>query len=273
MKSKLMAVLGIVCVLAVNVSIGLATVVGLNHSPVIDQNVCDLPSTERMKELNREALDRFNNGVLLPMPVYQTVSTYGSGIYSDRVSFINGRQHAGEVLDCDLPETEQIRNIGSHVDGAGMCVMSSIEMSARWNGMDELRGLRDWCANERGGGYPSKVTKQIEAFCRAKQIPVPPYLQYEGPDPGPVIEAAAKSGRMACITYGTSPRYMGPIAHMTCCPKFSGRFAVCLDNNFPGESKYEWMDRDELIRRVKYPGSSGWVFVWLTSPPPPSPKN
>lgn len=201
----------------------------------------------------------------------------GQPSWGDRSSPVAGRTFSGEVLDCDLPGTEQIRNIGSHVDGAGMCVMSSIEMAARWHGMEQMRGLRDWCANDRGGAYPEKVTKQIAAFCKFKNIPIPPYLQYEGPDPGPVIEAANKSGRMACITYGWSPRYGSPyIPHMTCCPKFSGKYAVCLDNNFPGEDKYEWMEKEELVRRVRHSlggQSSGWVFVWLTSPPPPSPKN
>lgn len=199
---------------------------------------------------------------------------------ADRASWAGGRTHAGENLDVDLPEAEHITNIGSHVDGLGMCVMSSIEMSFRWAGVEEMRGLRDWCAREPGGGYPAKVDKQIAAFCRSRGIPVPKYVQYEGPDPGPVIEAALKSGRMAAITYGWSPRYKDEdgviltyIAHMTNCVKFSGRFAAVLDNNFPGEGRYEWMDREELVRRCKFPQSSGWVFVALNPPPPPSPRN
>lgn len=216
-------------------------------------------------------------GVTLAFVLVFQVVVGGQQSYGDKSSFVGGRTHGGEVLDCDLPDGEQIRNIGSHVDGAGMCVMSSIEMAARWHGMEQMRGLRDWCANDRGGAYPAKVDKQILAFCKAKGIAAPPYLQYEGPDPGPVIEAACKSGRMPCITYGQSPRYNLPyIAHMTCAPKFSGKFGVCLDNNFPGENKYEWMDREELVRRVRWSPrgvGAGWVFVWLTSPPPPSPKN
>jgi len=196
-------------------------------------------------------------------------------LIGDRNSFVGGRTHAGEVVDVDLPGTEHITNIGSKVDGAGMCVMSSIEMAARWSGMEEFRGLRDWCANDEGGAYPGKVDRQLAAYCRAKNIAVPKYVQYEGPNPAPVIDAALKSGRMACITYGWSPRYPGEryISHMVCCSKASGRFGVVLDNNFTGEDKYEWMDRDELLRRVKFPQSTGWVFVWLAAPPPPSPKN
>lgn len=193
-------------------------------------------------------------------------------------SFVGGRTHAGEVVDCDLPESEHIKNIGSKVDGAGMCVMSSIEMAARWQCMDpRWRGLRDWCAKEEGGGYPEKVTKQLRAYAKAKGLPdpTPQYLQYEGPDPYPIVEAALKSGRMACITYGTSPRYnQGSIAHMVCCVKAgSGQYAVVLDNNFPGENAYEWMFSTELKRRINYPRRVGWVFVWLTPPPPPSPRN
>ena len=52
----------------------------------------------------------------------------------NRSSFVNGRAHAGEELTCDLPASEHLRNIGSDVDHSGMCVMTSIETSARWHG-------------------------------------------------------------------------------------------------------------------------------------------
>jgi hypothetical protein len=201
-------------------------------------------------------------------------------LIGDRKSEVAGRSYSGEVLDADLPGSLHIKNVGSKVDGKGMCVMSSIEMAAILAGMDEYRGLRDWCANEEGGGSPPKVDKQLAAFCRAKNLPAPKYLQYEGPDPGPIMEAAAKSGRLACITYGWSPRYkdeygqvLSYIAHMVCLPKFSGKYAAVLDNNFPGENANEWMDRDELVRRSKFPRSTAWVFVWLSPPYPPSPRN
>ncbi len=193
-------------------------------------------------------------------------------------SFVGGRTHAGEVLDCDLPESEQMKNIGSLLDGAGMCVMSSIEMAARFQNMDvRWRGLRDFCAKEKGGGWPERTVEQLAAYAKAKGMPDPTgqYLQYEGPDPYPIVEAALRSGRMACITYGTSPRYnQGSIAHMVCCVKAgSGQYSVVLDNNFPGENNNEWMFNTELKRRITYPRRIGWVFVWLTPPPPPSPKN
>ena len=42
-----------------------------------------------------------------------------------------------------------------------MCVMSSLEMAARWANLEQLRGLRDWCAQQPGGAYPAEVDKQL----------------------------------------------------------------------------------------------------------------
>jgi len=196
-----------------------------------------------------------------------------SAALAPSASFINGSAHEQEELACDLPAKDQMKNIGSTADGQGMCVMSSIEMAARWQGLEQVRGLRDWCARQPGGAYPGKVDQQIRAFCAMRKFTVPPYLQYEGRDPQPILELCNRTGRMACMTYGYSPRYGGAIAHMTCCPKFGGHWAVCLDNNFPGDQTYEWMTLDELVRRVKHPSGSGWLFVWLAPPPPPAPHN
>ena len=43
-----------------------------------------------------------------------------------------------------------------------MCVMSSVEMAARWDGLEEYRGLRDWCANEAGGAYPGDLEPTVD---------------------------------------------------------------------------------------------------------------
>lgn len=188
-------------------------------------------------------------------------------------SFVNSRSHAGEVLDADLPGKLHMKNIGSKIDGAGMCVTTSIEMAAKFQGLKKWEGFRDFAAQEPGGGYPKKVDQLIEAYARTKGIPVPKYLQYEGPDCEKIVEAACRSGRMPCVTYGYGDRYPGRIAHMVCCPKYSGQWAVILDNNFPGEAAYEWMSKAEAMKRIKSPRNDGWVFVWLDPPPPPSPRN
>lgn len=186
-------------------------------------------------------------------------------------SVVAGPEYQGEQITADLPSSQHIKNIGSYRDGAGMCVMSSIEMAALFQGMEQYRGLRNWCAKEPGGAYPGKVDRQLAAYCKEKGLPPPKYLQYEGPNPETILDLIDKTGRMACITYGYSPRYGGTIAHMTCSPRFRGQYAVCLDNNYPGT--YEWMSKDELIKRIKWPGRSGWVFVWLNPPPPQVPIN
>jgi hypothetical protein len=190
-------------------------------------------------------------------------------------SFVNGRSNSGEELACDLPDHEQFANVGSRLDGAGMCVFTSFEMACRWHGLEEMRGFRDWCAARYpGGGYPEKLDQLVRAYCKAKGIKPPLYVQYEGPVPGPLLQACDQTGRLACMTYGYSPRYgNGTIAHMTCCPKYSGRFGVCLDNNFIGSDHYEWMSRDELVKRIKWPNGRAWLVVLLAPSPPPVPHN
>lgn len=189
-------------------------------------------------------------------------------------STVDGPIHQGQELTVDLPHAEHMRNIGSRRDGAGMCVMSSIEMAARWAGMEEYRGLRDWCANEPGGAYPGKVDDQLKRFALAKGLPAPKYIQYEGPSPENLLELCRRTGRMVCCTYGRSPRYgRGSIAHMVCCPHHTSEWSAILDNNFPGSDSYEWMSPKEAVSRMKHPGMNAWLFVWLAPTPPPPPKN
>lgn len=188
-------------------------------------------------------------------------------------SFINGVTHDGVSLAADLPGSQQFKNIGSKVDGAGMCVTSSIEMAALWAGLEQMRGFRNWCAQYPGGGYPQKVDQLLAKYFKQKNITPIPYLQYEGRSPQALLSLISKTGRMACFTYGYSPRYSGRIAHMVCGPLYGDKYAVVLDNNFPGENKYEWMTPAELVKRINYPSGSGWVFVWLPPSPPPSPRN
>lgn len=201
------------------------------------------------------------------------------GIAFSGPSIVNGPVHDGQELTCDLHQSDHIRNIGSKRDGAGMCVMSSIEMAARYHGLDQFRGLRDWCANEPGGGYPEKVVDQLKRFHKVKGIEETPYYQYEGSNPGEVLDAIDRNGQMACITYAFSPRYNTSfIAHMVCAVTYRGKYGVVLDNNFISENGYEWMDKAELVRRMRSSGrqvgvGNAWIFVWLVPGTPPVPRN
>ena len=198
-------------------------------------------------------------------------------------SWVNGPSYGGETITASLPATEQIWNVGSKIDHAGMCVDTSIEMAALYSGLEEYRGFRDyWAATAPGGNYPQGVDKQLATYAKLKGLPNPKYVQYEGRDIDTILDAIDRSGRMACVTYGYSPRYGNQtIAHMVCSPKCgsNGKYGVVRDNNKIGGvgaddgHLYEWMSHEELIKRIGHPSGQGWVFVWLNpAPAPPVPK-
>lgn len=202
-------------------------------------------------------------------------------------SSIGGKSYQGEEITVDLPLERMITNIGSKVDGAGMCVTTSIEQAGDYQRVPAIKGFRDWCAKFPGGGYPEKVEQQIKQYFTEKQTPEPGYLQYTGPDPEALLDLIDKTGRTACVAYGYSPRYGGPINHMVYLAKASGKYAAVVDNNVFGgvksdeSSRYEWMTREELISRMKTQSDrfrrpvkcDAWVFTWLSSPPSPTPFN
>ena len=170
-----------------------------------------------------------------------------------------------EEIQIDLPGSMQMKNTGGR-DGAGLCVFTSIEHAGRWQNVDSILGLQQKMTREQGGGYPSKVEKMLSKYCDGAQ-----YLQYEGSDPS-LIKLALTTGRMPSVTYGYSPRYSGKIAHMVNAAHLTERWAAILDNNFPGENKYEWMSPAEFRKRW-ISGGGGWAVVLLAPPPPPLPVN
>ena len=204
-----------------------------------------------------------------------------------KASFVNGREHHGEALAVDFPVELFLENRGAAAyPHAGMCVDSAIEMGALWAGLEEFRGFRDYFAQrEQGGNTRQGVDRQIKIWCELKRIPVPAYIQYEGDAPEPLLELADRTGRLACISLGYSPRYGGgPMNHMVNVAKFSGVFAVVLDNNLIGgntrENLFEWMPPAELVSRMKVMSANGrmissraWVFLWAAPGPPPTPHN
>lgn len=186
-----------------------------------------------------------------------------------KISLGGNESPAGTPVAIDYPASEDIRNIGSHKDGYGMCVMSSIEMAARWANISEARGIRDWAANEKGGGYPAKVDDQIARYIESQGIVFDPsYIQYEG-DSLEFLELVIKTYRFAAVTYSgrDKVRYKGKIAHMVCLAHLDKDWAAIYDNNGkPGE--LIWMSPKEFKDRW-LGGSNGWVFAWSAPPPPP----
>lgn len=178
-----------------------------------------------------------------------------------------------EEVTADLPVTQRIHNVPSRVDGAGMCVMSSIEMMFRYHSQDQYRGLRDWCAQQPGGGYPQKVDDQIRAFCQARNVPAPSYFQYEGQDLN-ILRQALLTQRMVAVTYSGQDgvRYRGRIYHMVCLVHLSSRWAAILDNNGIGENELLWMTPQDFQQRWVQ-GQNGWAVICTSAPPPPAPHN
>jgi len=176
----------------------------------------------------------------------------------------NGPVHEGTEIEVDLPTDQHVKNIGAPADGKGLCVFASMTMAARWHNIRELSDVIHQI-NE-GGGWPEKVDEVFKKFA-----PHLKYVQYEGTDPA-ILDKACSEERPACVTYGYGERYdMKTIYHMVLLVHIDAKRAAILDNNFPGT--YEWMSRDEFLKRWVHPSGQGWAYVILSPPPPPIPHN
>ena len=178
----------------------------------------------------------------------------------------------GTEIQCDLPLSMHLRNKGGS-DGAGLCVFTSIEHAAKWQGVAALDGFRDWMTRHPGGGYPSKVDRMIDKICGERGVEKPQYIQVEGRDLE-ILKLACKTGRMPSVTYGRSPtgRYGGRlIYHLVSLPHADGKTFAVLDNNYPGN--YEWMTPEEFTRAYTAAGGNGWAVILLDDGPPPPPFN
>lgn len=179
----------------------------------------------------------------------------------------------GTQIQCDLPGSEHMKNaVGS--DGSGLCVFTSIAHSARWQNVPLLTDFRDWMKSRPGGGYPSKVDKMIARIAKEKSAVAPDYVQVEGTDLE-VLKLACRTGRMPSVTYSRSPtgRYGGQrIAHMVNLVHADDRHFVVLDNNYPGEDRYEWLSAEEFLKTYAS-GGGGWAVILLSPGPPPAPRN
>jgi hypothetical protein len=179
----------------------------------------------------------------------------------------------GTELQCPLPGDFHTKNVGGS-DGAGLCVFCSMHHAGVWQNDAVFTGLFDWMKHHPGGGYPDKVDRMIEQFCREKNLPMPDYLQVEGTDLE-ILKAACRSGRMPGVTYSYSPtgRYGGQrIAHMVNLVHADDRHFVILDNNFPGSANYEWLSPAEF-QKTYSGGRSGWAVIPLSPGPPLPPHN
>ena len=161
---------------------------------------------------------------------------------------IGGPEMDGQKITCNLPGKYHIHNVGGS-DGVGLCVFASGHHAGVWQGEPVFEGLFEWMRSHPGGGWPEKVDSMVLRYAKEKKLPIPDYVQVEGTDLE-LLEAVVDSGRMVCCHYGRSPsgRYHGAtISHMVNCVKAGPDKYVILDNNYPGDSNYEWLSKEEFL--------------------------
>ncbi len=207
-------------------------------------------------------------GIALLLGLLPAFACAGGGIVGDKAE-VAGPVYKGVEVQCDLPDSQQLKNIGG-TDGAGLCVWTSLGHAARWSNTVCLANFQEYMSHFKGGGWPQRVKEEIPKLARKNgAAAVPEFINYEGNDPA-ILDLCLKTGRMASVTYGYGERYRQRIAHMVNLVHFDAQYACVLDNNFPSAKNLEWMSRQEFIRRWTMQGG-GWAVVLLDPPPPPVP--
>lgn len=177
-----------------------------------------------------------------------------------------------EAMQCPLPGNLHQRNTGGS-DGLGLCVYASARHTGRWQGDPLFEAIFDWMRSRPGGSYPEKFAATLRQCAKDKGYPVPDYVQIVDADIE-ILKIACRNGYMPGVTYGYSPtgRYGGQrISHMVSLAHASDQWFAVLDNNFPGDDKFEWLSPDEFKKTHVHPSGKGWKYVLLTTPPPPKP--
>lgn len=196
---------------------------------------------------------------------------FGQHVFGAKVG---GRVEGGTELQIDLPGQLHRKNTASH--GLGLCVFTSIHHSAVWQDVAAFQEWPKWMIDKSipGGGYPQKVADLAKKIAADRGLPEPDFLQVEGSDLE-ILKLACSTGRMPGVTYSRSPtgRYGGQqIAHMVSLVHADDQHFVILDNNYIGDSNYEWLTPEEF--KKSYTGlGGGWAVILLDNGPPPIPRN
>lgn len=179
-----------------------------------------------------------------------------------------------EEMQLPIPGELHQKNTGGS-DGYGLCVYASARHAGRWQSNPLFEELFEWMKRHPGGSYPSKFTATLKQCATEKGYTIPTYVQVEDNDLE-IIKTATNNGFMPGVTYGFSPsgRYNGQrISHMVTITHATDNWFCVLDNNYPGESNFEWMKPSEFARVYSATGGRGWSVFLLANPPSPAPRN
>lgn len=192
------------------------------------------------------------------------------------VTTANPVHTSGVRATIDLPGDQHMKNIGSHVDGYGMCVSTSNEVAARWQNIPELYGIRDYLAKKPGGSWPELYAADIKEYCSKRGVTVPLHIQHTGGDIE-FLRLGVKTRRMLSITYAGLDNFYGnnTVSHMVNLAHLDGKLGAVIDNN--EATRWRWMSDQELVNRwlgrrdngAKTRVGGGWLVVYLGPPPPP----
>jgi hypothetical protein len=163
------------------------------------------------------------------------------------------------------------KNIGSYVDGAGMCVASSIQGLLNNQEIYGYEEFREWAAKrpEGGGAGPSKVDMYFSEYPKAKNTKPVQYVSVEGEGTLELIKTALKSGRgVAATDGGDKSYYKRYVYHMTNIVKFdeTNNTVWIVDNN---RLIVEKVPYQEWVNRHSFGGR--WAIVLLEKPTLPVP--
>lgn len=199
-----------------------------------------------------------------PCKCYDTGAKVGSWVSPD----------GKEAMQLPLPGFLHQQNTGGS-DGSGLCVYASCRHAGRWASDPLFEEIFDWMRSYPGGSYPDKLTQTLNQCAKEKGFSVPTYIQVQDTDLD-IIKMATKNGIMPGVTYGFSPsgRYSGrQISHMVSIVHATDNWFCVLDNNYIGESAFEWLTPAEFKRAYTARGGNGWSVFLLTNPPSPAPRS
>lgn len=167
-------------------------------------------------------------------------------------------RYQGRTANAPIPTSMHARNEGGS-DGQGLCVIASLRINGRYQGVPRLEQL--WqIAKRRPGGYsPSKLANLVELV-----MPDERWASYVGTDTS-VLERLSAQGYPIGSTMNTGAQYgYRPIHHMISLIHYQRNGLACVvDNNDPG--KYHWMPASEYDRRW-IDGGTGWAWIWTRRP-------